>query len=169
MKLIEGMKKIQELQRKAEDLKKKVSIHCAHHNVEKPVYDNQQNQVAEWIQAHHDILKEILHLRISVQKTNLATNVTIEIGGTPVTKSIAEWIHRRRDLAALECSMWESLTDRNLKEGIITTSQQEKVQVSIVRYYNPTNRDKNIDIYRNEPSVIDRTLEVTNAITDMIE
>jgi hypothetical protein len=169
MKLIEGMKKITELQRKAEDLRSKVKLHCAHQSVEKPVYESQQNQIDEWIQAHSDILKEILKLRVAIQKTNLATPVTIELGGVNVTKSIAEWIHRRRELAITECAMWESLTDRGLREGVITTSQNEKVPVSIVRYYNPAKRDKNIDIFKNEPSVIDRTLEVKNAVTDLIE
>jgi hypothetical protein len=44
-----------------------------------------------WIQAHGDIMKEILKLQIAIQKTNLLTPVTIEIGGKQVTKSIAFW------------------------------------------------------------------------------
>jgi hypothetical protein len=51
----------------------------------------------------------------------------------------------------------------------MTNSQQEKVQVHIIRYFNPGERDKNIDVYRHEPGLIDRTLEVTNAVTDLIE
>lgn len=169
MKLIEAIKKIQELQKKADDLRGKARLYCAHLSVEKPVYDNQVEQVKSWIQAHHDILKEISDLRVAIQKTNLATMVEIEVGGTKVTKSIAEWIHRRRDLASAESAMWEGLTDRSLKEGVVKNSQNETVQIHIVRYYNPGERDKNIDVFRHEPGLIDRTLEVKNCVTDLID
>ena len=168
MKLIEGMKLLQELQKKADDLRGKVRLYCAHLSTEKPVYENQDAQVKEWIQAHHDILKKMSDLRVAIQKTNLATDVEIDVGGVKVTKSIAAWIHRRRDLAASECLIWEGLTDRGLKEGIQKNSQNEVVQVHIVRYFSPGERDKNIDVYRHEPGLIDRTLEVTNAITDLV-
>src|ERR1700688_3580412 len=99
MKLIQAMKKIKDLATKAEDLRKKVTNHSADLTIETPQYPDQRRQVAEWVQAHGDILKEILHLRFCIQKTNIATPVSIELGGKHVTKSIAEWIHRRRDLA----------------------------------------------------------------------
>lgn len=170
MKLIEAMKKIKDLQIKAEDLKKKCSQFCAIQSVETPLYGKDQSEkIKEWLQGFHDITKEILKLRISVQRTNLATSVTIELGGKQVTKSIAEWIHRRKDLAGLEQSVWSSLGDRGLKEGILQNSQGEKVEVKIVRFYDPSERDRNIELYRSEPSIIDSTLEITNAVTDVIE
>lgn len=170
MKLIEAMKKIKDLQIKAEDLKKKVSQFCAIQSVETPLYGKDQaEKIKEWLQGYGDILKEILKLRISVQRTNLDTDVTIELDGKQVTKSIAEWIHRRKDLAGLEQQLWSSLTDRGLKEGILQNSQGEKVEVKIVRFYEPSQRDKFIELYRSEPSKIDSTLEVVNAVTELIE
>lgn len=171
MKLIEGMKKIKELQEKAEDLRKKVGQHCADLDYETAVYPDQKRQVSEWIQSHSDIIKEILSLRQRIQKTNIHTYVDIELGGKTVSKTISEWIHRRRDLAKLELDMWAKLTDRNLKEGAIpsTVPGGEAKMVKIRRYYDPLERDKKIDLYRTEPGVIDRTLEVINAITDLVE
>lgn len=168
MKIIEAMKKIKDLQIKAEDLRKKAATYCADQSHETPVYGADQPQkIKEWIQAHGDILKEILGLRVAIQKANLSTPVTIELGGLQITKSIAEWIHRRRDLAALEFALWNGIGDRGLREGSIRTSTGETQEVKIRRYYNPSERDTAMDIYRSEPSTIDSTLEIVNAVTDI--
>ena len=60
MKIIEALKLGKDLQRKAEDIRKKVKQHAAHLSNEKPVYENQKKQVEEWIQSYQDIVKEIL-------------------------------------------------------------------------------------------------------------
>ncbi len=169
MKIIEAMKQIKSLVIKAEDLRKKVSVHCADVDYETPLYPDQKRQVSEWLQAHSDILKEMLRLRVAIQRTNLQTNVSIAMGDKTVTKSIAEWIHRRRDLAGLEMISWQTLGDRGLKEGQIQTTQGETRQVKIRRYFDALERDGKIDMFRNEPLKIDSTLEVVNAITDLIE
>ena len=168
MKLIEALKEIQMNQKKSDDLREKIARHSAHLNMETPVYSEQNKQVREWLQAHSDILKEIMKLRISIQRTNLATDVVIELGGKAVTKTIAEWIHRRRDLARLEMSSWVGLTDKNLKEGNMQQSTGELVPVKIIRCYDPKERDEMVDLYTNEPTIIDSRLEVVNAITDLI-
>jgi len=169
MKLIEGMKKIKELQVKAEELRRKVGQYHADLSYETPTYDNQVAKISEWLQGHRDLVKEILKLRIAVQKTNLQTDVTIELGGKQVTKTIAEWVHRRRDLAELDRSIWGKLTDKGLKEGQVKNSAGETTDVKIRRYYKPEERDGFLDLYSQEPSIIDRTLEVKNAVTDLIE
>lgn len=171
MKLIEGMKLIKELQRKAEDLRGKVKDYCADLDFETPMYPNQKKQIAEWIQAHRDILAEILKIRVNIQRTNLATEVTIELGGESVKKTIAAWIHRRRDLANEELAMWKGLTDKNLKEGNTQPSAPgvTPTPIKIRRYYDPVERDKAVEVYRSEPGIIDRNLEVVNATTDLTE
>ena len=170
VKLIEAMKQIKDLQIKASDIRKKVATYCADQSHETAVYgDRQKEQISEWIQAHSDILKKILELRISIQKTNLVTEVAIRLGDVQVTKSIAEWIHRRRDLSELERQMWAGIGDRGLREGTVPTSTGEKQEVKIRRYYDPVTRDKNVELYRSEVGVIDSTLEVVNAITDLVD
>ncbi len=170
MKLIQAMKKLKDLNVKAEDLRKKVALHSADLTIENPVYPDQRRQLGEWIQGHHDVLKDILRLRVGIQRTNISTDVPIEIGGKTVTKSIAEWIHRRRDLAKMEMAMWQALTDRNLKEQNIQTAPgAATTEVRIRRYYDPSERDAKMELYRTEPSVIDATLETVNAVTEMIE
>lgn len=171
MKLIEAMKLIKELQKKREDLVAKVKQHCADLDYETPLYPNPAQQVKDWIQSHSGVCKEILSLRYNIQRTNLATIVQIELGGAQVAKSIAEWIHRRRELAAYELAIWSGLTDRSLKEGSIPPTQPGGAvkEVKIRRYFDPVARDQMIEVYRSEPSIIDRTLEVVNATTDLME
>ena len=169
MKIIEGLKGIKELVRKAEDIRVKIQKHSAHLSNETPVYQNQKQQVSEWLQAHSDLLKEILSLRIRIQRTNLATPVTIEVGGVQVTKCIAEWIHRRKDLAMLEEVSWKGLTDRGLKEISLRESTGQLTEIKIVRCYDPKERDNKLDVFSNEPALIDGKLEVVNAVTDLLE
>jgi hypothetical protein len=170
VKLIQAMKKLKDLKVKADDLREKVGKHCADLSIENPVYPDQKAQVAGWIQSHHDVVKEILSLRVAIQRTNLHTEVAIEIGGKHVTKSIAEWIHRRRDLATLDMTMWATLTDRTLREQNVQTVKDGPVtEIRIRRYFDVVERDAQHALYRSEPSVIDGVLEVTNATTDLIE
>jgi hypothetical protein len=171
MKLIQAMKKLKDLNGKAEDLRKKVNSNAANLSMETALYgENQAKQVAEWIQAHSDILKEILDLRVAISRTNLATHVTIELGGKQVTKCISAWVHRRRDLAQLELNMWAQLTDRNLKEqNVQTVAGGPVTAITIRRYYDPKERDVKMELYRTEPSIIDATMETVNAVTDLIE
>src|SRR5579863_8966910 len=168
MKLIEAMKRLKHLQEKTADLRKKVSQYCADMDFETPTYPDQKGQVNEWIQSHTDTLQEIAKLRVAIQRTNLATMVTMELGGRQVTKCIAEWIHRRKDLAKLDFEMYAQLTDRGLKEGMMQTSAGAPKEVRIRRHYDPVERDKKLALYKSEPSQIDGHLEVINAVTDLI-
>lgn len=169
MKLIQAMKQIKDLVVKAEDIRKLIAKHSADLSYETPAYADTKAQVDSWLQSHKDILKEILRLRVAVQRTNLETVVPIELDGKSVTHTIAEWIHRRRDLATLEASAFAQLTDRNLKEGVAQQSTGAAIEVKIRRYYDAATRDKAIASYKSEPHLIDATLEVANAVTDLIE
>lgn len=169
MKLIEALKQIKVEQKKAGDLRQLVKENCAISSVDTPKYEQQAKKIDGWIQAHSDILKEILRLRTAIQRTNLATGVTIELGGKPVKKTIAEWIHRRRDLANEELSMWNMLSDRDIREGMATTPGGKEVEVKIIRFYEPEKRDTMRDLFSNEPTLIDAKLETVNAVTDLIE
>lgn len=175
MMIIEAMKKIKDLQRKASDLRDKVRKNSAHLSIYTPEYENQGDKIRSWVDAHHDILKEILSLRARISKTNIHTEVTIELGGNKITRTIAEWIHRRRDLADLDRAMYQSLTDRGLQEGRLPQGQQqagkerEDVEVKIVRYYDAAERDHKIDQFTSEPVLIDSRLEVINATTELMD
>jgi len=69
MKIIEGMKKIKDLTKKAEDIRAKIGLFCADLDYETPMYPDQRKEVDGWLQSHSDMLKEILSLRLSIAKT----------------------------------------------------------------------------------------------------
>jgi peptide subunit release factor RF-3 len=168
MKIIEALKKEKDLQRKLDDLRSKISQHCAHMSFENPIYEDQKHQVSKWIQSCEDIIKEIGELRLKVQRTNLATEVTIEIDDKLITKSIAAWIHRRRDLAKEQLKVWSCLSDRGLQDGSIKQSDGQMQEIKVVRYFKPEQRDEKQELYSSEPSLIDARLEIVNAITDLV-
>lgn len=169
MKLIEALKKEKDLKRKADDLRHLVKDHCAISSLESEKYPDQKTKVKSWMQSHFDILQEILELRLSIQKTNLETPVTMSLNGKDVTKSIAGWIHRRRDLAKEDLLMWQQLSDRGIREGKTTGPAGDEIVIQIRRFYDPAERDKMVDAYASEESIINARLEVVNAVTDLIE
>lgn len=169
MKIIEALKKINELTKKHVDLTEKIHQHCADMDFETSVYVNQQEKISEWLQSAKDIIQEIGRLKYCIQKTNVMTDVTIIIDDKEVTKSITEWINRRRLLAALDKKTWSSLTNRGLRDNRIQQSQGTIIDVKVRYYFDPVKRDKMLDILTSEPFLIDSKLEVVNAITDLIE
>lgn len=168
-KIIEGLKEIKSLSKKAEDLRTRINKYHADYEHESAVYSDQKEKLQEWIQSHQDTIKRILQLKHAVKKTNINTPVAIEIAGNSVTHSISEWIDRRRELAGQEEALWKGINDRGLQEGTTQLSNGEKITKKIRRYYDPAMRDKKLDEYRDEPQLIDAALEVKNAVVDLIE
>lgn len=170
MKIIEAMKRVKNNKEKIADLQARIAQVCVHLSHETPVYGAETSlRINEWAQSCDDLTQENVRLLVAVRRTNLATMATITLPGKSVTKSLAEWIWRRREYAALDLKTWASMTDRNLKEGQISTTTGIPLEVKIVRNYDPTRRDAKMTEYRGEPHEIDAALEVVNAVTDLIE
>jgi len=176
LKIIEGMKLKKELLRKADDLKLKVRDNCASFEHETPQYGAEQaKQIKSWMDAHHDILQEILNLGLRIQRTNMQTQVTITLGGKDITQSMAAWILRRgqgknmKGLSSDDFAMWSMLTDRGLKESKEQLSTGQILEKKIKRFFDPAERDRMKELYMSEPQLIDAKLEVVNATTDLLE
>lgn len=170
MKIIEAMKRIKANKEKIADLQRMIGQYCAALNFETPTYGSETGQkISQWLQSCNDLSQDNAKLLVSLQRTNLATMVTITIGEKPVIKSIAEWVWRRREYAETDLRTWQMLTDRNLKEGVTKNSQGEVTEVKIVRYFDPILRDKMVAMFKSEPHEIDASLEVINAVTDLME
>jgi hypothetical protein len=168
MKIIEALKQIKDLKRKADDVREKLKTHCCDMDYETPLYPDQKSQVSNWLQMHRDLVREIGRLKFCLAKTNLHTSVTITIGDNEITKTIYEWIERRRELAGLEKQAWDALTNRNLREGKVQQSQGQVVDVKIRYYFDPIQRDRLVSQLSSEPQLIDGKLEVVNATTDLV-
>ena len=169
MKIIEAMKKVRANKEKIADLQSKIAANCANHAHETPQYGTETGKkVAEWAQSCDDLTQENIRLLVAIARTNLNTNVTIELGGKQVTKAIAEWVWRRREYAKVDMETWSKMTDRGLKEGMGNSSTGIPFEVRIVRHFDPLRRDEMVSMYRSEPHQIDAALEVVNAVTDVI-
>ena len=119
--------------------------------------------------AETTLVMENVRLLTAIQRTNLATPVTIHLGDRNVTKNIAEWVWRRREYAGIDLSTWSKLTDRNLKEGTGQNSSGTPVEVKILRHFDPERRDNMVMMFKGEPHEIDAALEVVNAVTDLVD
>ena len=65
--------------------------------------------------------------------------------------------------------MWNALTNRNIQEGVTKGPGDSTIEIKIVRFFSPDERDVMKDLYYHEPSKIDASLEIVNATTDLIE
>src|SRR5258706_14930760 len=102
MKIIEAMKKVKANKEKITDLQAKISTSCATLSFEHPLYPDTKAKIAEWAQSCNVLSQENIRLLVSIARTNLATYTTIELGDKRVTKSLAEWVWRRREYAAID-------------------------------------------------------------------
>lgn len=168
MKIIEAMRRVKINREKIADLQAKIAQTSAHTSIETPAYPDPKAKVAEWAQACTDLCRDNITLLTNIARTNLATNVTINVGGHTLNKTIAEWVWRRREYAAIDLKTHMGMTDRNLREGQVQSSTGVATDVKIVRNYEPEQRDKMVAMYKAEPHEIDAALEIANAVTDLI-
>lgn len=170
MKIIEAMKRVKSNKQKIADLQAQIGLYCSNLNFETPTYGAESAaKITEWLQACDSLSKDNARLLVAIQRTNLAQSVSISLGENTVTHSIAEWVWRRREYAALDLQTWMKLGDRGLREGQTKNSTGETMTVTIVRHFDPVQRDKMVAMYRSEPQEIDAALEVVNAVTDLVE
>lgn len=170
MKIIEAMKRIKANKAKIIELQGKIALISAHLNYETPMYGVETSQkLSEWAQSCEDTAQENVRLLVAIAKTNLATQATVKLGERQVTKTLSEWIWRRREYAAIDLKTWSSMTDRGLKEGQANSTTGIPVELKIVRNYDPERRDKKMAEYQSEPHEIDSALEVVNAVTDLVD
>lgn len=183
MKLIEALKKQKDLVRKKDDIVMKIAEFSSDMEDENPIYGNENEYTAQKVQTHKqhiaslvqavtDINKEILSLRIGIQKTNLNTGVAMEINGKTITHTIAEWIHRKRDLISFDTQAYIALAIKEKKlspKQIIIEKDGVKTPqlVNIRRYYDVKARDTVLENLTTESSIIDSKLEIVNATTEL--
>lgn len=169
MKLIEALKKVKNDREKIEDLVMKIRKNSARMESHRPEYAKPEAQVAEWLQGIFDTQKNINDLLTKIQKTNLQTNVTIEIGGNQVSKTISEWIIRRREGVDFEISAYRSLTNMGLKPCQINDEEGNAKIDQVVLHFDSKKRDEKLAVLSEEKSLIDSALEIVNATTELVD
>jgi len=176
MRLIEAMKETKSTLRKMEDLRKKISQYCADLDCMQPTYgspEEQKKKISEWLQSHNSLALKLTDLKKAIQLTNLKTSVTIKVGDNDVIRSIAEWVIRRREIIDLQLLAYNDLSDKGLAErglrAIGNVEETKRLSSARVRFYfDASDRDRNIEILKNEKESIDKALEIVNATTELL-
>lgn len=170
MKVVEALKKIKANRKKITDLNSKIACIASHmeNEADSLAYKNPADKVKEFVQSAFDTQRENSKLLSRVQKTNLNTLVTVELGGVQVTKTVAEWVYRRREGVDHEIETYRNMRT-NMKPGAIQKPDGTIIVNNVIRNYDEEQRDKRMAILQEEKSLIDAALEITNAVTDLIE
>ena len=102
------------------------------------------------------------------QARNKTNNRKIEIAGK--SKTIAEWILRRRKLNQWEMLMWKQIRDTLMPTPVKDTSKDGEPRIAqVIRFYDVEERDAKVLELNEECTRIDGALEIINAVTDLIE
>lgn len=170
MKIIEALKKVKMNRSKISDLQNLIRNNAAHmeSGIKSLAYPDPAKKIKEWEQSIHDIQKENAKLLASVQLTNLSTNVTVEIGSNQVTKTISEWIYRRREGVDFDIATQHAKAT-SLKQVAIKGENGEIQVDNVIRNYDQGKRDEILMQLSQEKMLIDSQLEIINAVTDLKE
>ena len=97
--------------------------------------------------------------------------VTITMDKKDVTKSIAEWVWRRREYSKIDHKTWSCLSTKNLQTGLSKNSVAgaPDFKLTMVLHFDIEQRDKMIALYAGENHLINAELEVVNATTDLLD
>lgn len=172
MKIIQALKTIKANKAKVADLTNKIRNNSAILSHQTSPYGNAGDAtivVSGWLDSIRQILRDNEVLTRRIHLTNNTVEVTIEIGGEQITKTIDEWLTRRANNVDMQQLAYQALTDRGLKEEFVNTPTGERVPVTIVRHYDAKARDEILSVLMSEKAVIDSQLEVINATTDLME
>jgi hypothetical protein len=160
MKLIEALKAVSRFRTVQDELIAKIQKNSVLLKGITPEYgDDQAKKVSGWLEDVRQVGLEILSLSIRIQKTNLNTAVSIEMGGLEMSMTIAEWILRRRVTRLAEMRAWAScgVPLKTIVEG-----------ADVVRYFEPVERDAQTKLLLEETALIDTALDIANVTTDLI-
>lgn len=164
MKIIEAMKRVKQNEEKINALQARINAASVSANGLET-----SKRIEKWMQSCNELRQENVKLLCAIHKTNAATKVPIEIGGRIITKSIVEWLWRRRRYTGTDSATWSRMTDRAWKESNGRSSPEERSPIRIDRYYDPMQSTGIMAVYRSEPHLIDAALEGINATTELIE
>jgi len=169
MKIIEALKELKTNAKKIDDTIKRIQLNSARKSYETSPYTDPSAQVKDWLNSVGGLVQRNGQLTLAIAKTNAATQVTIEIQGKQVTKSITEWIFRRRVGVQEETKAFLALTNRGLKDEQIKQTDGSVLESKVVLHYDQKMRDEILDALTMEPTLIDTRLEIVNATTDLME
>ena len=173
MKIIEALKELPLIDKKLEKNRQSLAEYASSvdggttgNTLKFPTKEEQTAEVAALIQSSQDLVSRKAKLRRALAITN--AKVKVSIGGLP-EKSIIEWIEYRQKGAEALRACYSSLSDNAAASKLNTFKFDGTQGVRIQRHYDEAVRNKLLEGVFDLPTKIDSTLELINAITDLIE
>lgn len=172
MKIIESLKELPLLEKRIEKNVQLVQLYSSEMDMGKGEYtfgtkEKQDVEVKGLVQSTHDLISRRAKIRRVLAITN--AKVIVKIGRHE--RTITEWIEYRQKGVDLELKLFGALNDGNgsrqlqLNQGKLDLS----AGVRIVRFYDEKAKNDNVSECMELKSMIDSTLEIVNATTDLFE
>jgi len=170
MKVVVALKELNLILKKMTTTDVRITEISAHLSNEVPRLGSEQahmDKMKELTQSNLDLAERYLALKRALDKTNLATSVTI----TGKTYTVTDLLNLRRKLGTPIIATFQSMNDEDARRrvGHATSSRvQGDAPITVVRYYDDDKRYEAIAEWQEFLGHIDGKLEVVNAVTDLI-
>lgn len=168
MKIIEAMKELKLIDKKMKKNIELINEYAALPDNERLPFETRAKQIAQvksLIQANIDLMKNYLHIKQSIENTNLVSKVAIY--GKEYT--ISELLIIKRNLASVMIATYNALNDSQARRKIQQMSVRGEKPPIVDRFYDETDKNAGLNQWEDLYHTIDARLEVTNASTDLIE
>lgn len=166
MKIIEALKELPVLEKRIARNNEQIKEYAGLPSWETSPFGGaglQTDKVQSLVQSNLDLIDRHSKLTLALAITN--TQVKVDIGGE--VKTITEWIAFRRKTYALMKSTFDSLD----VSAAIERAGRPKVEltegVKVERMFSEENKLKSLERIRAIRDLVDGTLEVVNATTDL--
>ena len=156
MTILDGLKKVKLLKKKADKKASRVAENCCSFEGEEPLHS-----VRELMQSHSDLLLEINDIKAKIQCTNAATKVA---GTKYAPLTISELISYRQSVLPQRIAVLKTLS-KTYKENEGGYGVPKR---KVVMHYDPKERETTIDKYEDEILEIDAILDKCNMTTSLI-
>lgn len=162
MKIVEGLKRLQSIEKKIKNNNKQITKYSSLINTERPHFDNQKEAVGNLLETNKNLFEEYLSLKDQIDRTN--NTVTVTIGSE--TRTINQFLNIKRRMGKLLIESYESLNDSHSEDRF---SRFRGDGIHVVRFYDENIKNQNIEYWSDILDQIDGALEVANATVDIVE
>lgn len=138
-------------------------------SLEEGSVEAQKQKVTELVQGAVQRVRNISLLTAKIAEANANTQLTLEIGGIPTTKSISYWLSRKERGIELERQVLKNLVAVPQMPNRIVEENGTKRIANVVRFFAEAERDKLLDLLDEELRLIDRELDKFNFETTIEE
>lgn len=166
MKIIEWLKELKLILKKIQSNQQRIGQLSSLLSNEKPLVWNsdkdQAKEVMSLVQSTFDLEVDYLKIKLSIEKTNNATNVTIDW----ITKTITEWLTTLRQTQSIVKQTMSFCSTKRAEQLLARLTSKEWIE--IIPCFDEKKVTEIFSKYIDTVERISSTLEVINATTDLV-